>query len=309
MFPGLVLDRAQLHAAVNRIAAHGEFVLDVETVGERRLHPLVNDVRWVSLATHGFACAIPMGHPNGDRIIAPAARRKDPGTNKFVTSPAIFEPPPPQLPREEVFEALWPLLASDRRKVGSNILIDMSSIAKYLPAPPSPPFADTIGGCTVLNENIKRKGLKDLTERLFGVKYDRHNTGRMVEKWGLSVVGVYSYLDAVYSWLLWLNEKRAIKNQGLQHVMDFECELLEELLPMKLRGAPVDDCALEELDLELTAKLVLLENEIYSAVGREFNINSGQQMAEVLFAPVSEGGQGLKPVKLTDGAMERGVVL
>ena len=44
------------------------FAFDVETVGDFRGIPAVNEVLWISLATHGRGDVIPLGHPNGDFI-------------------------------------------------------------------------------------------------------------------------------------------------------------------------------------------------------------------------------------------------
>lgn len=41
------------------------FAFDVETIGEDRLYPVINDVCWISFATEGRVDVIPMGHPNG----------------------------------------------------------------------------------------------------------------------------------------------------------------------------------------------------------------------------------------------------
>ena len=41
--------------------------------------------------------------------------------------------------------------------------------------------------------------------------------------------------------------------------------------------------------------------EVYQATGREINPSSGDQVAELLYGPVSEGGLGLTPPRMTDG--------
>lgn len=301
MFPATVLEREQLRAAVRELERHGAFCFDVETLGEHRGQPAYNDLRWISLATHGFACSIPVGHPNGDTLIAPSVRRKDRETGKFVTHPPVYDAPPAQLSREEVFDALRPLLSSDRLKIGHNLPFDLPSVAKYHGELPAPPYFDTITGVWLLNENIRSKGLKDLIKTRYGAVYDRDEVGKRIELHPLSKVARYAYLDARFDWLIHTPMKRALHAEGLGDVLALEMDVLPVVSAMRLRGAHVNRASLRDLNRRLTKELDAARRDLYDRVGREFNVNSTQQKQKLLFGPRSEGALGLEPRTLTKG--------
>ena len=62
----IITTKEQLKDLVEYYSSVNAFAFDVETVGENRIQPVVNDVLWISLATEGRTDVIPMGHPNGE---------------------------------------------------------------------------------------------------------------------------------------------------------------------------------------------------------------------------------------------------
>ncbi len=64
---------------------------------------------------------------------------------------------------------------------------------------------------------------------------------------------------------------------------EIEQPLIELLAEMEIWGVKVDHRALEQLSTELDSELRRLEEEIYALSGGPFNINSPQQLADVLF--------------------------
>jgi len=62
-----------------------------------------------------------------------------------------------------------------------------------------------------------------------------------------------------------------------------ERPLVEVLGRMERRGIRVDPARLEEMSREIEAKLKLLEQEVYSLAGEEFNLNSPKQLSHILF--------------------------
>jgi DNA polymerase I-like protein with 3'-5' exonuclease and polymerase domains len=302
MFPGLILDREQLADAVKQLRQVEAFAFDIESVGPRRGHPVYNEVTWISLATYGFGAAIPMGHPNGDVLLAPAVRRKDRATGKFVDHPPLWNAPPAQLSRDQVFEALGPLLHSDRIKVAHNASIDLVSVAKYLPGGiPTPPYFDTIVGVWLLDENLRSKKLKDLITSTYGVTYDHEQTGKRVERHSISAVGRYGYFDAKYTWLLYRRVRKALSAAGLDELMDLEMKVLSVVAHMRKDGAHVDEKALALLDEQVTRELDDAREKLFAAAGRTFNLNSVPQKQALLYGKPHEGGFGLKPLLPTKG--------
>lgn len=76
---------------------------------------------------------------------------------------------------------------------------------------------------------------------------------------------------------------------------DLEQPLLELLCRMEAHGIRVDSRYLEEVSRELNLRIEGIQAEIYSLAGREFNINSTRQLADVLFGDL--GLPGLKKTK------------
>jgi len=76
---------------------------------------------------------------------------------------------------------------------------------------------------------------------------------------------------------------------------DLEQPLLELLCRMEAHGIRVDSRYLEEVSRELNLRIEGIQAEIYSLAGREFNINSTRQLADVLFGDL--GLTGMKKTK------------
>ena len=62
----VITTKEQLQEFVDFYKNVQEFAFDVETIGDDRLYPVINDGCWISFATEGRVDVIPMGHPNGE---------------------------------------------------------------------------------------------------------------------------------------------------------------------------------------------------------------------------------------------------
>jgi DNA polymerase I-like protein with 3'-5' exonuclease and polymerase domains len=302
----VILTPDRLNTVVERFMERPAFAFDIETFGPNRGVPTQNVANWLSLASDGMAYAIPFGHPNGDVLISKATRKKNRLTNKFDAIPAVYDAPPEQMLPSEVFSILRPLFfAEDKIKIAHNATFDLISTAKYWGEICPPEYSDTIVLQWLLDENMKQKGLKELIKRYYKVDYDTENVGKCVEAHPFSKVAHYAYMDSKYTWLLWKRYQNQIKEQNLTHVRRLEEDVLGVLLDMGITGAPVDEAAMRELVQDMSVRLVDIEADIYRAAGKQFNLNAPAQKAEVLYAPKSDGGQGLKPMKPTDGGKKK----
>ncbi len=302
----VILTPDRLHTVVDRFMEASAFSFDIETFGPNRNVPTQNVANWLSMATDGIAVAIPFGHPNGDVLISKATRKKNKLTGKFDAIPAVYDDPPEQMLPSEVFSILRPLFfAENKIKIAHNATFDLISTAKYWGEIAAPEYSDTIVLQWLLDENMKQKGLKELIKRYYKVDYDQENVGKCVEAHPFSKVAHYAYMDAKYTWLLWKKLQKKIEEHGLTHIRRLEEDVLGVLLDMGITGAPVDEDAMRELVKDMSALLVDIEGRIYKAAGQRFNLNAPAQKAAVLYAPKSEGGQGLKPLKPTDGGKKK----
>jgi DNA polymerase I-like protein with 3'-5' exonuclease and polymerase domains len=217
-----------------------------------------------------------------------------------------YEAPPPQLTTAQVYEITRPVFESTRiSKVAHDASFDLASTAKYLGGLAARPFECNIVLDWVLNENRHAYGLKQRTKQVFGVEYDSENTGRCVEKHPFADVAHYVYMDVMYTWLLYQRHRPQIERQGLEQVYGLELDILEIMATMRLQGARVDVARIEELRDELSVRVEDAKGKVWRAAGGQFNINSGPQKQQRLWGPKSDGGQGLRPWKLTDSARDR----
>ena len=182
----IITNKEQLKDLVEFYSNVDAFAFDVETVGDNRLQPVVNDVLWISLATEGRVDVIPMGHPNGeflnwDKELLLSGQRKlaadkplteaDYSKNQAKWKP-VFDLPPEQLLPGEVFKELKPLFFSTKLKIGHNIKFDLKSVAKYYRGVvPSKPFFDTLMAAFIIdNRNRIGLGLAACAERELSLK-------------------------------------------------------------------------------------------------------------------------------------------
>ncbi len=78
---------------------------------------------------------------------------------------------------------------------------------------------------------------------------------------------------------------------------DLEMPLLPVLAEMELTGIALDVDWLHQLSRELTSRLEILQESIYRHAGGEFNVNSTQQLSEVLFDRLGLSTRGARRMK------------
>lgn len=281
MNSSIVLTEEKLREVTEYFRTKEAFAFDVEASGEHRSVPHLAQLSWLSMATEGMTVVIPFNHPTG----------------------------PAQMTAETVFSILEPLFFDGGiTKVTHGGIYDLTAVAKYWGRVPAPPYGDTIIIQWLLDEERsqrKQLGLKYLVEDYYGDSYDTDNIGECVEKWPFQTVADYSYLDAQYTWMLYRKLLPKLAEESLEAVYKLEMDVLNVLIGMKLAGARVDVPRLEELKIDFSDKYDKAQAAVLDLAGRPFNLNSPRQKQEILFRPVKEGGQGLRPWKLTKGGKKK----
>lgn len=311
----IITTKEQLDEMVAYYLKQDAFAYDVETVGDYRGVPAVNEVLWISLSTHGRGDVIPMGHPHGEFVseaypLTPAgetrvAKGKAPTEADYSRNQKLaiktFTEAPIQLFPAEVFAALKPLMFNENiLTIGHNLAFDLSSVAKYYGGEvPSGPYFDTLMASFLYdNKNRGKLGLDDCLERELGFKMTK-GIGHKVEIYSFSEVAKYAYLDAKYTFLLWKVLAPKIEAAEVQKVMMLEMDVLRVLCDMKLTGAPIDIEALKILDEKLNVQVEAARSDVYRIAGRVFNMNSNNEKQYILYGPKEEGCRGLKTKVLT----------
>ena len=308
----IITTKKQLEELVEFYSKVDGFAFDVETVGENRIQPVVNDVLWISLATEGRTDVIPMGHPNGDFLrwdkelllsgqkkLAAGKSLEELKETDFSKNQAKWKPvfgaPPEQLLPGDVFKALKPLFFSDQLKVGHNIKFDLKSIAKYYRGVvPKKPFFDTLMAAFVIdNRNRGKLGLKDCSEKYLKIKVEK-GIGAEVEVHSFSDVAHYSGFDSEVTWKLY-KELEPKLTGSLARVWGLEMDVVGALCDMELAGATVDVAELINLKNRLEVDIDAATARAYRLAGKPFPMNSVQEKQKLLFSPKEEGGRGIKP--------------
>lgn len=89
-----------------------------------------------------------------------------------------------------------------------------------------------------------------------------------------------------------------LKNEKLNEVFEnIEAPLIGVLARMEMAGIKINRDSLSKLSRAVNEELISLEKEIYSQAGANFNINSPQQLKEILFDRLSIKGKVRKTAK------------
>jgi DNA polymerase I-like protein with 3'-5' exonuclease and polymerase domains len=287
------------------------FAWDVETIGENRLYPVINDVCWISFATDGRTDVIPMGHPNGELdgydkpLLLPGQRRLAEG--KEITEAhyskdqrkwvARFTPAPDQLTPRQVFDAIKPLMFGSQLKIAHNAKFDMKSVAKYYKGKvPSKPYFDTLTAAFIVN-NLSSKagglGLAACVKRELGIEVEK-GVGENVALHSFDEVAKYSGIDAEVTWSLY--KVLSSKIQGnLKKVWKLEMDVLAALCDMELTGAYIDTEMLDVIAERVEADKEAAKAKAFKAAGEAFPINSVQSKQKLLFGAEEGKKPRIKP--------------
>lgn len=299
----IITTQEQLDEFVNAYSKVDAFAWDVETIGENRLYPVINDVCWISFATEGRVDVIPMGHPNGELegwdkpLLLPGQRRLAEGKpvleshyskdqRKWV---AKFGEAPEQLRPRQVFDAIKPIMFGPALKIAHNAKFDLKSVAKYYKGKvPAKPHFDTLMAAFLVNNlNKFELGLAACVKRELGIEVEK-GVGENVALHSFSEVAKYSGIDAEVTWELYKALKPKISG-GLQRVWKLEMDVLVALCDMELTGAYIDQDALKVLAEEIEKGKLEAEAACYKAAGTAFAINSVPAKQKLLFG--SENGE------------------
>jgi DNA polymerase I len=196
-----------------------------------------------------------------------------------------------QLGQQEVFAALKPfLLSTDLIKVAHNLKYDFTVIKQQWGIELGGSLADTLiaahlleseGRSLKLDALCQQRGLKmtSFEEVVGGDKREDCFAYVDIEK-----AGIYSCEDVYGTLVLWQEFEPLLRENGVMDLFrKVEMPIVVILARMELAGICIDPTVLSLLSVEFAGKLGVLEEQIYTLVGHGFNINSPQQLAQILF--------------------------
>jgi DNA polymerase-1 len=248
---------------VKELEQCGVFALDTETTSKI---PMLAELVGLSFSCKkDQAVYIPVGH----------------------TDSGEFEQPD----KNAVIQMLKPLLENPEiKKVGQNIKYDYIVLAKcgiYLEGI----LFDTMIGSYLLNPSTRGHSLDQIAMNLFGHKTISYEevAGKGKNQIGFEDVPIseainYASEDADITFMAYETLLQDIKDFELYDLMTkIEMPLVPVLAAMEMAGIKIDRDQLNTLSKVFKQELDILEQEIYVLSGETFNINSSQQLGEILF--------------------------
>ena len=176
------------------------------------------------------------------------------------------------------------------RKVGQNIKYDALILFRH-GVKVSNIFLDTMIAAHILNPAARSYKLDALSieflnynmvpiEELIGKGKDQITMDLVP----LDKISYYAAEDAdIVFQLAEIFAPKLEENGQLNFFADIEMPLIDVLMKMENEGVYVDEDLLNEMSLNIGDRLDLLVKEIYNIAEEEFNINSTQQLAKILF--------------------------
>ncbi len=284
---------AQLNKLVKELEAAPAISFDVETTG---LDKMTAELVGVCLAVAPpTAYYIPIGH------LAQAAQAASGQMALFAGEPTLAEG---QLPLTKVLGALRAPLTNPRiSKIAHNAKYDYMILERY-GLPVAPITFDTMIAEWLTDPATKHKGLKDLAFHRLGMEMTHIKTliGKGKNQKSFAEVPIeeaapYGAADADMTLRLVEPLQEEIAKKGLEKLLDLEIPLIPVLSAMEKEGVGVDAGFFRQMSQDLAARLLQLEAKIHEIAGSPFNINSTQQLSDVLFKKLGLPHEGLKKLK------------
>jgi DNA polymerase-1 len=151
----------------------------------------------------------------------------------------------------------------------------------------------------------KHLGLKDLAFHRLGVEMTeiteligKGKEQRTFAEVPIDVAAPYGAADADLTLRLAELLRPEIEEKGQERLLrDIEMPLIPILAAMEKEGVGVDVAFFQSMSIELKERLAHLEKEIHQIAGEPFNINSTQQLSDVLFLRLKLPHEGLRKTK------------
>lgn len=291
----IVRTEEQLSELVDALADAEQISFDVETTGLDKMTAELVGICLCVKSPVGYY--VPVGH------LAPDAINKGGGSqlSLFDDGAKLAEG---QLPLQTVLDALRPALTNpDIPKIAHNAKFDYTILDRY-GVPVEPLGFDTMIAEWLTDPASKFMGLKGLAGHRLGIQMtdisDLIGTGRKqitMADVPIEDAAPYGAADADVTLRLVEPLREEIERKGLERLLEIEMPFISVLSDMEQQGVGIDVAFFEKMAQDLEERLEELEKEIWEIAGRSFNVNSTQQLSEVLFDDLGLPHRGLRKTK------------
>lgn len=195
------------------------------------------------------------------------------------------------LPLKQVIEALQgPLTDPKIGKVAHNAKFDYIVLAKH-GLHVSPLTFDTMLAEFIIDPSSRNLGLKNLAFAKLGdeMTYIEELIGKGKKQISMAQVAIesvapYAVADAETTLRLMPIQVQELKRvNGEKLLAEIDLPLTPVLAEMEMEGISLDLPFFEKMQKELSKRLGEIEKQIFDSIGKPFNINSTQQLSDVLF--------------------------
>jgi DNA polymerase-1 len=256
----LINTKDSFETFLQNLARQSEFCFDTETTSLERMDAQLVGISfsWASGVAYYLPVRTAMGEPLDSKSTLAALK-------------PIFENP-------------------DVKKIGQNLKYDLLILRQAGIHARGIGF-DTMIASALLDPLRRSHGIDFLAQQLLGHRMmpisDLIGKGKnqiTIDQAPLEHVSHYACEDADITWQIKQIFAKQIEDQVFHELFyDTEMPLMEVLAEMEFVGVALDTDILAQMSNRLADRLVELTCEIHQAAGRSFNIDSTQQLQEILF--------------------------
>ena len=238
-----------------------EFALDTETTST---DPMQAQLVGISLAfEEGKGYYLPVGHQTGGK----------------------------QLPLSLVVEHLAPIFSDPKiGKIGHNLKYDGLVLSQH-GMEVSPYSFDTMIAEWLAHPGSRHLGLKDMADKYLQIQMihieeliGKGKSQKSMAEVGIGEVAPYAAADAEVTLRLKPLTEKALREQNSEKLFfEIEMPLVKVLAKMEQNGIALNKEFFRALAKQLETRISEIVDEIYQAIGYEFNLNSTQQLSKALF--------------------------
>ena len=271
----LVTTERELNNLHSKLLKAKEFVFDTETTSTDALRAELVGMSFSTKPREAYYVSIAPEEAGGAGDLFGHDKRKRPSTE--ITSGAICT-------------LLRPIFENRKsHKIGHNIKYDMLVLSRY-GIEVDGPLVDTMVASYILRADA-RHNMDDAAKEYLNYKTvsytDLTGSGKeqkQIRDVDLQSLSDYSCEDADITYRLFERMKPELEELKMYELCDeIEFPLVAVLARMEKTGVAIDTEFLRGMSKELEVQLTNLTSEIHRIAGGSFNINSTQQLGDVLF--------------------------
>ena len=298
---------AKLAELVAKLKQSSSLAVDVETDSTDEVQTNLVGIAITPIAGEGYY--LPVGHGlKAEAEAQPSLFDLSAPSSNLPISQYPEGTMSPNLPLLTVQTALAPILADPNvMKYMHNAKFDVTVLERHGLPVALPIFDTMIASWLGNNAPEARHGLKDLVRDKLHIQMteikELIGSGKnqlTMDQISIEKVTPYAAADVDMTMRLIEAVEKPLHDDGGQLwwiFQELELPLIYVLKDMELAGIKIDGAALGQMSGQMAHRLAELEQEIYGAAGLTFNINSTQQLSNVLFGKLALPTEGLSKTK------------